>query len=70
MLESGEKPVGSGQVKQSLLGSHPDSEGGQVATYAGWALYTYVADTSPGMATGQGLNVNGGLRYRSRPLAR
>ncbi len=67
MLESGAKPVGSGQVKQSLLGSDPDPEGGQVATYAGWPLYTYVADTSPGMTTGQGLNVNGGLWYTISP---
>jgi predicted lipoprotein with Yx(FWY)xxD motif len=66
-LESGKKPVASGQVKQPLLGSDPDSEGGQVATYAGWPLYTYTADTSPGMATGQALNVNGGLWYTIAP---
>jgi predicted lipoprotein with Yx(FWY)xxD motif len=67
MLESGEKPVASGQVKQSLLGSDPDSEGGSVATYADWPLYTYVSDTSPGMASGQGLDVNGGLWYTISP---
>jgi predicted lipoprotein with Yx(FWY)xxD motif len=67
MLESGEKPAATGQVRQTLLASVPDSEGGQVATYAGWPLYTYVADTSPGTATGQGLNVNGGLWYTISP---
>jgi hypothetical protein len=32
-----------------------------VATYAGWPLYTYVTDTSPGTAHGQALVLNGGL---------
>jgi hypothetical protein len=30
-------------------------------TYAGWPLYTYVTDTSPGTARGQAINLNGGL---------
>ncbi len=66
-LESGAKPIASGQVKQSLLGSDSDSEGGGVATYAGWPLYTYIANTSPGMATGQALNANGGYWYTISP---
>jgi outer membrane protein assembly factor BamB/predicted lipoprotein with Yx(FWY)xxD motif len=66
-LPSGQKPVASRQVKQSLLGSDPDPAGGQVITYAGWPLYTFVSDTAPGRATGQGLNINGGLWYVLSP---
>jgi predicted lipoprotein with Yx(FWY)xxD motif len=66
-LPSGQKPVAVGLVKQSLLGSNPDPSGGRVITYAGWALYTYVTDTAPGQATGQALNLNGGLWYVISP---
>jgi predicted lipoprotein with Yx(FWY)xxD motif len=66
-LASGQKPVASGQVKASLLGSDPDPEGGRVVTYNGWPLYTYVADTSAGTATGQAVNLNGGLWYVLAP---
>ena len=54
-------------VKQSLLGSDPDPAGGRVVTYAGWPLYTFVSDTAPGSATGQGLNINGGPWYVLSP---
>ena len=64
---SGSKAVGSGSVKDSLLGADPDPSGGKVVTYAGWPLYTYVADTGPGMATGQAKNLNGGLWYVISP---
>jgi predicted lipoprotein with Yx(FWY)xxD motif len=64
---SGSKAVGSGPVKDSLLGADPDPSGGKVVTYAGWPLYTYVADTGPGMATGQAKNLNGGLWYVISP---
>jgi predicted lipoprotein with Yx(FWY)xxD motif len=64
---SGSKAAGSGSVKASLLGSDPDPSGGKVVTYAGWPLYTYVADTGPGMATGQAKNLNGGLWYVISP---
>ena len=66
-LPKGHKPIASGQVKQSLLGTDPDPAGGQVITYAGWPLYTFVSDTAPGKATGQGLNINGGLWYVLSP---
>ncbi len=66
-LPKGQKPIASGQVKQSLLGSDPDPAGGQVVTYAGWPLYTFVSDTAPGKATGQALNINGGLWYVLSP---
>lgn len=66
-LASGQKPVVSGQAKRSLLGSDPDPEGGQVATYAGWPLYTYISDSAPGSANGQALNSSGGLWYVLSP---
>jgi predicted lipoprotein with Yx(FWY)xxD motif len=66
-LPSGQKPIASGLVKQSLLGSDPDQAGGRVITYAGWPLYTFVSDTAPGAASGQALNINGGLWYVLSP---
>ena len=66
-VRKGQKPTASGQVKQSLLGSDPDPAGGRVVTYAGWPLYTFVSDTAPGKATGQGLNANGGRWYVLSP---
>lgn len=64
--EGGEAEA-TGEVKASLLGTDPDPEGGEVVTYAGWPLYTYVADTGPGTATGQAVNLNGGLWYVITP---
>jgi hypothetical protein len=49
------------------VASDPNPSGGQVATYAGWPLYTYVSDSSPGTASGQALNLNGGLWYVIAP---
>lgn len=66
-LPEGAKPVASGQARRSLLGSDPDPAGGRVVTYSGWPLYTYVADTAPGTAKGQALNLNGGLWYVLAP---
>jgi predicted lipoprotein with Yx(FWY)xxD motif len=67
IVASGQKAAASGQAKSSLLGSDPDPSGGQVVTYNGWPLYTYVTDTSPGQAKGQALNLNGGLWYVLSP---
>ena len=66
-LSKGQKALASGQAKSSLLGSDPNPAGGRVVTYADWPLYTYVADTSPGTAKGQALNLNGGLWYVLAP---
>jgi predicted lipoprotein with Yx(FWY)xxD motif len=66
-LSKGQKALASGQAKSSLLGSDPNPAGGRIVTYAGWPLYTYVADTSPGTAKGQALNLNGGLWYVLAP---
>jgi len=48
---------------QSLVAALPDPEGGDVVAYHGWPLYTYVADSSPGMATGQAIDQSGGYWY-------
>jgi len=66
-LAQGQKAAVSGQAKRALLGSDPDPEGGRVLTYAGWPLYTYVADSGPGSDNGQGLDTNGGLWYVISP---
>jgi predicted lipoprotein with Yx(FWY)xxD motif len=66
-LPKGGKLVAGGKAKQKLLGSDRDPAGGRVVTYARWPLYTYVADTKPGAATGQALNANGGLWYVISP---
>jgi predicted lipoprotein with Yx(FWY)xxD motif len=66
-LASGAKPAASGAVKGSLLSSDPNPAGGKVVTYNGWPLYAYVADTGPGSAKGQGVNLNGGLWYTISP---
>jgi len=66
-LASGQKVVARGKAKPSLLGSDPNPAGGRVVTYDKWPLYTYVADTKPGQAKGQALNLNGGLWYVLAP---
>jgi predicted lipoprotein with Yx(FWY)xxD motif len=66
-LSSGQKTAVSGQAKSSLVGSDPNPAGGRTVTYAGWPLYAYVTDTSPGSAHGQALKLNGGLWYVIAP---
>jgi predicted lipoprotein with Yx(FWY)xxD motif len=43
------------------LGTIKRSDGTTQVTYNGHPLYTYVGDTAPGQAFGNGLNLNGGL---------
>jgi predicted lipoprotein with Yx(FWY)xxD motif len=45
------------------LGTIRRADGSLQATYNGHPLYTYVADTGPGQAKGNKLNLNGGLWY-------
>ncbi|MGB0091306.1 MAG: hypothetical protein WBP81_02025 [Solirubrobacteraceae bacterium] len=66
-VPAGAKAAPAGAVKASLLGSDPNPSGGKVVTYAGWPLYLYVADTTPGAHAGQALNLNGGLWYVISP---
>jgi hypothetical protein len=59
-VPGGGRALGTRGVKASLLGSAPDPSGGKVVTYAGWPLYSYVADATPGSVAGQDINLNGG----------
>jgi predicted lipoprotein with Yx(FWY)xxD motif len=43
------------------LGVLTRSDGTKQLTVAGWPVYTYAADTTAGVATGQGKNLSGGL---------
>jgi predicted lipoprotein with Yx(FWY)xxD motif len=66
-LPSGQTPVAAGGVSAALLGSDPNPGGGNVVTYAKWPLYTFTSDTAAGAATGQALNLSGGLWYVIAP---
>jgi predicted lipoprotein with Yx(FWY)xxD motif len=69
-LSTRAKPVARGKARIALLGSDRDPAGGRVVTYNRWPLYTYVADRAPGQATGQALNLNGGLWYVLSPTGK
>lgn len=66
-LPKGVRVVARRRARLSLFGSDHDPAGGQVVTYSRWPLYTYIADTAPGQAKGQALNLNGGLWYVLAP---
>jgi predicted lipoprotein with Yx(FWY)xxD motif len=54
-------PASAGQGVTGKLGTITRSGGSTQATYNGHPLYTYTADTAPGQANGNGLNVDGGV---------
>jgi predicted lipoprotein with Yx(FWY)xxD motif len=54
-------PAAAGQGVTGTLGTISRSDGSKQATYDGHPLYTYTADTAPGQAKGNGINVNGGV---------
>jgi predicted lipoprotein with Yx(FWY)xxD motif len=54
-------PATAGMHVTGTLGTITRSNGTKQATWDGHPLYTYVADTAPGMAKGNGLNVSGGV---------
>jgi predicted lipoprotein with Yx(FWY)xxD motif len=54
-------PVAAGSGVTGTLATITRADGSSQATYNGHPLYTYAADTSPGQATGNGLNASGGV---------
>ncbi|HTZ07468.1 MAG TPA: hypothetical protein VMB72_00255 [Acidimicrobiales bacterium] len=60
-------PVAGPGVQASLLGTTHRTDGQTELTYDKWPLYTWVNDSQPGQATGQGLNNLGGLWYVLSP---
>ena len=61
-LKKGQKPTAGGAAKKNLLGLD-----GRVVTYNRWPLYTYLPDTKPGQAKGQGVKNSGGKWYVLTP---
>jgi predicted lipoprotein with Yx(FWY)xxD motif len=54
-------PASAGSGVTGTLGVITRSSGAKQATWDGHPLYTYVGDTSPGQAKGNGLNISGGV---------
>jgi predicted lipoprotein with Yx(FWY)xxD motif len=54
-------PATAGAGVTGKLGVITRSDGSMQATYNGHPLYTYVGDTKPGEAKGNGLNLSGGV---------
>jgi predicted lipoprotein with Yx(FWY)xxD motif len=53
--------VTAGAGVTGTLGTITRSDGSTQASYGGHPLYTYAADSAPGQASGNGLNVSGGV---------
>ena len=69
-IKKGQKPTAGGAAKKKLLGTDKNPSGGRVVTYNRWPLYTYIADTKPGQATGQAIKLNGGYWYVLSPAGK
>jgi predicted lipoprotein with Yx(FWY)xxD motif len=54
-------PATAGSGVTGKLGTIKRSDGTMQATYNGHPLYTYIADSAPGQAAGNGLNSSGGV---------
>jgi predicted lipoprotein with Yx(FWY)xxD motif len=54
-------PATAGPGVTGKLSTITRSDGSMQATYNGHPLYTYVADSAPGQAKGNGLNLSGGV---------
>jgi predicted lipoprotein with Yx(FWY)xxD motif len=54
-------PVTAGAGVSGTVATITRSDGSVQATYNGHPLYTYVSDTAPGQAKGNGLNLSGGV---------
>jgi predicted lipoprotein with Yx(FWY)xxD motif len=59
-------PAKAGGVT-ATLGALKRSDGTSQLTADGWPMYTYVGDSKPGAATGQGKNLSGGLWWVVSP---
>ena len=66
LLTSG-KPVASGRVQASLLGTTTRKDGKLQVTYKGHPLYTYLPDKKPGQTTGEGSKAFGASWYALAP---
>jgi predicted lipoprotein with Yx(FWY)xxD motif len=60
-------PASAGQGVTGHLGMIARYDGARQATYDGHPLYTYTADSAPGQANGNGVNVNGGVWHEITP---
>jgi predicted lipoprotein with Yx(FWY)xxD motif len=56
-------PVTAGSGVTGTLGVITRPDGTMQATYDGHPLYTYVGDSAPGQASGNGKNLSGGVWY-------
>ena len=56
-------PKGMSGVQASKLGTTKRKDGTEQVTYAGWPLYTYVADEKPGEANGNDIDAFGAEWY-------
>jgi predicted lipoprotein with Yx(FWY)xxD motif len=54
-------PATAGPGVTGTLSTITRSDGSKQAVYDGHPLYTYVGDSAPGQASGNGINLNGGL---------
>ncbi len=54
-------PATAGAGVTGKLGTIKRSDGSTQATYDRHPLYTYIGDTAPGQAKGNGLNLSGGV---------
>ena len=54
-------PAAAGPGVTGKVGTITRSDGSVQATYNGHPLYTYVSDSAPGQAKGNGLNLSGGV---------
>ena len=61
VLAAGIGPVTAGFGVTGTLGVITRADGTMQATYDGHPLYTYVGDSGPGQAKGNGLNLSGGV---------
>jgi predicted lipoprotein with Yx(FWY)xxD motif len=69
-LRANGKPTAGSRVKASKLGTTKRSDGKPQVTYNGHPLYTFVMDTKPGQANGEGVNAFGALWFAVSPAGK